>query len=100
MCLARCSPSDYHFTAPVRGLYWFTLSIVVITKATVELTLNGQSMVVANDNVDYGGDAVSVILMLEVGDRVSCRKTTSSYNLYELGSASHNTFSGFLYVEL
>lgn len=98
-----CSPSDYHFTAPVRGLYWFTVSVAAQNLMRVDLTLNGQSIAGANDADPAGGDAVSAILMLQAGDRVSCRKALSSYTLMEeTGSPNHsfNTFAGFLYVEL
>lgn len=95
------STTDYHFTAPVRGLYWFTVSIFTGYKAKISITVDGQKMVTAEDTDYWAGDAVSAILMLETGARVSCIKWFSNENLYEEGiSHFFNNFAGYLYAEL
>lgn len=58
-------------------------------------------MAIAANQNDWAGDAVSTIMMLESGDKVTCLKWRSSDVLYEGGGvASYNTFAGFLYVQL
>lgn len=95
------SNTDYHFTAPVRGLYWFSVSMLTSDSGRVDLTVNDLARVMTEEQSRYGGSSTSAILMLETGDRVSCRKGTSGHNLYEQYSypPSYNTFAGFLYAE-
>lgn len=93
------STADYHFTTPV--LYWFTVSIITKTRTNVALAVNGDKLVVADDGDSFAGDAVSAMLMLEVGDKVSVLKYRSSDDLFEeLDRPGHNTFAGFLYAQL
>ena len=46
------------------------------------------------------GDAVSTMLMLEAGSRLTCLKHASSHILMESSDWTENTFSGFLYTQL
>lgn len=58
-------------------------------------------MVQAEDQMRYGGAALSAILMLQTGDRISCRKHLSGQDMREeFPPPSFNTFAGFLYAQL
>lgn len=100
--LLYCSSVDYRFTAPVRGLYWFTVSIAGQPGAQVNLAVDGVTMVKAKCT-SSGGDAVSATLMLEAGSRVHCMKRDAGDVLYEADpefESSFNVFAGFLYAQL
>ena len=85
----------------MRGLYWFSVSIMARNdrSARVVLEVNGVTVVGAAQ-VNYG-DAVSAILMLEIGDRVTCLKPNDGHYLWEwTDDWTENIFSGYLYTEL
>lgn len=91
------------FTAPVRGVYFFTFTTFGFTKTLVaaSLTKNGVRIVSSfetrSDDVNDTG-ANSAILNLDAGDQVSIIlwQTAEVYD----NSNGHNSFSGFLLFPL
>ncbi len=96
------SQENYHFTAPVRGLYSFTISTRSSNSAHVRLVVNGEKLLSTDGGTDWGGDAITAVLMLEANDRVAGWKYSSSHSLDESDGAifHYNTFSGFMYTQL
>jgi len=94
--------ADNYFTAPVRGLYWFGLNIFTSNGRAI-IEVNGQTVTAAahfDADGSTSGDASTVILMLEAGDRVTCLKS-STYTLEEHSTEYvENVFAGFLYAQL
>lgn len=65
------------------------------------MVVNGDKLFIADDGGNFAGDAVSTIIMLEAGDRVSVLKYRSSDDMVEeFENVSSNTFAGFLYAQL
>ena len=88
--------------APVRGFYWFTLSIRVPNGyfATVIMRVNGEE-IAATRAYDINGDAVTTILLLEAGDWTDCVKEEPNHELAESSYPRRsNIFAGFLYAQL
>ncbi|XP_035529476.1 complement C1q tumor necrosis factor-related protein 3-like [Morone saxatilis] len=91
------------FTAPVRGLYFFSFTAADYLKGYMGLYLyrNNQPIIFNLDLNDHGGYASSssgVALQLEEGDRV-CLSLPASYRLYD-DSRNFSIFSGFLLFPL
>ena len=87
--------------APVRGLYWFTLSVRCPGESDgrVLIRRNGEPIAKAR-SYNFDGDAVSTILMLEAGDWMDCVKEYGGDVLKEEATWRSNTFAGFLYAQL
>ena len=91
----------HRFVAPVRGLYWFTLSARTDqdSYASVLIRMNADPIPKARCH-DYDGDAVSAILMLEAGDWMDCVLELEGHvlqmadpwtsNIFGPGSCTHN----------
>ncbi|XP_041828775.1 sodium channel and clathrin linker 1-like [Melanotaenia boesemani] len=91
------------FTAPVRGLYFFSFTAADFLKGYMGLYLyrNSQPIVFSLDLNNHGGYATTsstVTLQLEQGDQVSLR-LPASYRLYD-DSRNFSVFSGFLLFPL
>uniref|UniRef100_A0A3Q3L460 C1q domain-containing protein n=1 Tax=Mastacembelus armatus TaxID=205130 RepID=A0A3Q3L460_9TELE len=87
------------FTAPVRGVYFFSFTATDYLKGYMGLHLyrNNQPIVFSLDLNDHGGYASTsnaVALQLEEGDRVRL-SLPASYRLYD-DSQNFCIFSGFL----
>lgn len=87
------------FTAPVRGLYFFSFTAADYLKGYMGVYLykNNQPIIFNLDLNDHGGYAStsnSVALQLEEGDGVRLR-LPASYRLYD-DSRNFTIFSGFL----
>lgn len=99
---------NLQFVAPVRGLYSFDFSIGPIESCMGVLVVNGVYRAMASEHSScdgcYGGDAVSGILLLEVGHTVWVEMQNgwlhSGHQEPYYPNVSRNTFSGFLYAEL
>uniref|UniRef100_A0A3P9D1V0 Complement C1q-like protein 3 n=1 Tax=Maylandia zebra TaxID=106582 RepID=A0A3P9D1V0_9CICH len=97
------SPVTGVFTAPVAGVYYFTLFYHAGGSHTQYLFLhkNSEVMVMTNDHVthsdvaDNGGNAV--FLQLQQGDKVYVRMGANSH---VWASESQTTFSGFLVTQM
>ncbi|XP_070834705.1 paramyosin-like [Chaetodon trifascialis] len=91
------------FTAPVRGLYFFSFTAADYLKGYMGLYLyrNNQPIIFNLDLNDHGGYASTsngVALQLEEGDRVRL-SLPASYRLYD-DSRNFSVFSGFLLFPL
>ncbi|KAI3367372.1 hypothetical protein L3Q82_026187 [Scortum barcoo] len=91
------------FTAPVRGLYFFSFTVADYLKGYMGLHLyrNNQPIIFNLDLNDHGGYASSsngVALQLEEGDDVRL-SLPASYRLYD-DSRNFSVFSGFLLFAL
>ncbi|XP_062372747.1 cerebellin-1-like [Sardina pilchardus] len=92
------------FTAPVKGIYFFTFSTFGYTNNQslgVSITVNGLRMVSSfedksSDLSDTGGN--SIILQLEAGEQVTMTHWANS-QVFD-NTNGHNTFSGFLLFPL
>ncbi|MEQ2178633.1 hypothetical protein GOODEAATRI_016114, partial [Goodea atripinnis] len=87
------------FTAPVRGLYFFSFTAADYLKGYMGLYLyrNEQPIIFSLDLNDHGGYASTtsaVALQLDEGDRVHLA-LPASYRLYD-DSRNFSVFSGFL----
>ena len=89
---------NYRFTAPVRGLYWFTVTMRAESVASVTMRVNGQ--LIETRATDEESAAVSAILMMEAGDRVDCVKRYDVHQLFDDVDRKHNILAGFLYTQL
>lgn len=93
-----------YFTAPVKGVYFFSFSTFGYSKhlSGAILTKNSQHMVCSYDAAsscdtgDTGGN--SVILQLEKGEQITMRLWERSQVFDNLNG--HTTFSGFLLFPL
>lgn len=99
---ALCSSSG-EFTAPVRGVYFFSFAAADYLKGYMGLYLykNNQPIIFNLDLNDHGGyNSMSnaVALQLEEGDRVRL-SLPASYRLYD-DSRNFSVFSGFLLFQL
>lgn len=91
------------FTAPIAGVYYFTLFYHAGGSLTQYLFLhkNSEMMVVTNDHsthsdvADNGGNAV--FLQLQQGDKVY---VCMAANSHVWASESQTTFSGFLVTQM
>ncbi|KAK2826844.1 hypothetical protein Q5P01_021058 [Channa striata] len=91
------------FTAPIRGLYFFSFTAADYLKGYMGLYLyrNNQPITFNLDLNDHGGytsTSNSVALQLEVGDRVRL-SLPATYRLYD-DSRNFSIFSGFLIFPL
>lgn len=91
------------FTAPVRGVYFFSFTASDYLKGYMGLSLyrNNQPIVFSLDLNAHGGYASTsnaVALQLHRGDRVGLR-LPASYRLYD-DSRNFSIFSGFLLFPL
>ena len=67
--LSVFSFNTHRFVAPVRGLYWFTLSIRTNDTGDSKILMRMNRDTTAKARCqDYDGSAVSKIVMLEAGD--------------------------------
>ncbi|XP_076738298.1 complement C1q-like protein 3 [Maylandia zebra] len=97
------SPVTGVFTAPIAGVYYFTLFYHAEGSHTQRLFLhkNSEVMVMTNDHAthsdvaDNGGNAV--FLQLQQGDKVYVRMGANSH---VWASESQTTFSGFLVTQM
>ncbi|CAI5671839.1 unnamed protein product [Oreochromis niloticus] len=97
------SPVTGVFTAPIPGVYYFTLFYHAAASHPQYLFLhkNSEVIVMTNDNIshsdatDNGGNAVFV--QLQQGDKVYVRMGKLSH---VWGSQSHTTFSGILVTQM
>ncbi|KAL2079175.1 hypothetical protein ACEWY4_024919 [Coilia grayii] len=93
------------FTAPVKGVYFFTFTTLGINNAhsSAMLTKNGERMDATWDGQGTGESSDtasnSVVLPLGVGDKVSTELYRKDMHVYD-NEHSHNTFSGFLLFPL
>ncbi|XP_063068953.1 complement C1q-like protein 2 [Engraulis encrasicolus] len=92
------------FTAPVKGVYFFTFVILASNSRNsgAILTRNGDVVLTSHD-LKGSGDPTdtttnSVVLQLEAGENISMQQWLGS-RLYETNN-KHNTFSGFLLFAL
>ena len=87
-----------YFTAPVRGLYWFTASIYT-GFGRLLLEVNNDMIVAArtgDSDDDPSGAAMSVMVLLEIGHQVACFKESGvDYFLGSVDGYYQNVFSGF-----
>ncbi|XP_061599264.1 nuclear mitotic apparatus protein 1-like [Cololabis saira] len=91
------------FTAPVRGVYFFSFTAADYLKGYMGLHLyrNSQPIIFSLDLNDHGGYASTasmVALQLEQGDQVRL-SLPASYRLYD-DSRNFSLFSGFLLFQL
>ncbi|XP_039993386.1 heavy metal-binding protein HIP-like [Xiphias gladius] len=91
------------FTAPVRGVYFFSFTAADYLKGYMGLYLyrNNQPLIfnlALNDHGGYASTSNSVALRLEEGDRVRL-SLPASYRLYD-DSRNFSVFSGFLLFPL
>lgn len=97
------NPSTYTFVAPVRGIYFFTVSMGPMYKGRVTIVVNGVKRMMAceenNHDNHYGGDATSGMVQLEVGGQVMVTLVDVSLKA-SWDNDLRNTFAGFLYAEL
>lgn len=93
----------YTFMAPVRGLYWFTVSMGPIERGRVDIIVNDVARLTACDHARSihweSGDSTSAILHLEVGGTVLIAADGELMHSHG-GGVGRNSFSGFLYAEL
>lgn len=92
---------NHRFYPPVRGLYCLTVSIGTHQSVFVTVMVNNKSMFRAEQvqSSGSGGDAMTVMLMLEATGRVSIY-LESGRVLDDHVCIDYNTFSGFLYADL
>lgn len=68
------NPETYTFTAPGRGIYFFTIGVGPLEKGLVIIQVNGELVSAACTHAHtgawYTGDATSAMMFLEVGDQV------------------------------
>ncbi|XP_030574924.1 putative protein tag-278 [Archocentrus centrarchus] len=98
-----CAGSSGVFTAPIRGLYFFSFTAADYLKGYMGLHLyrNNQPIIFNLDLNDHGGytsTSNTVSLQLEQGDRVRL-SLPASYRLYD-DSRNFSVFSGFLLFRL
>ncbi|KAM6913085.1 uncharacterized protein FYW49_011461 isoform 23-T23 [Xenentodon cancila] len=91
------------FTAPVRGVYFFSFTAADYVKGYMGVNLyrNNQPIIFSLDLNDHGGYASAsstVALQLEEGDQVRL-SLPASYRLYD-DSRNFSVFSGFLLFQL
>ncbi|XP_075304557.1 uncharacterized protein LOC142366535 isoform X2 [Odontesthes bonariensis] len=91
------------FTAPIRGIYFFSFTAADFLKGYMGLYLyrNNQPIIFSLDLNDHGGYAstsTAVALQLEEGDQVRL-SLPASYRLYD-DSRNFSVFSGFLLFPL
>lgn len=91
------------FTAPVRGLYFFSFTAADYLKGYMGLSLyrNSQPIIFhlnLNDHGGYASMSGGVTLQLEEGDAVRL-SLPASYRLYD-DSRNFSVFSGFLLFAL
>ncbi|XP_059210159.1 complement C1q-like protein 2 [Centropristis striata] len=98
------NPSTGIFTAPVSGLYYFTIFYHAGGQSVAHLTLykNNEVIVITSDHTssefdtaDNGGNAAFV--QLQSRDQVYVRM---DLNAYVWGNDHHTTFSGFLVTQM
>ncbi|XP_059210108.1 complement C1q-like protein 2 [Centropristis striata] len=97
------NPSTGIFTAPVSGLYYFTIFYHAGGQSVAHLTLykNNEVVVItsdhtsASDTADNGGNALFV--QLQSRDQVYVRMDA---NAHVWGNDQHTTFSGFLVTQM
>ncbi|XP_062273497.1 adiponectin-like [Scomber scombrus] len=98
------SPTTGHFTAPVRGAYYFSFTTVDLRKhvQSVVTLYHNDKRLLWNDNVnDETGNtrlSNSLVIQLEKGD-VVYMVLYAGYTLYD-NSNNHTTFNGFLLFPL
>lgn len=96
------NPDTYHFVAPVRGLYSFTVSAATCSNARIQLHVmvdGGIHSITRTDNADGSGfqaASTTIMLMLEANQEVWV-DTTSGMSLR---GDRRSFFTGFLYAEL
>ena len=89
--------SQHQFVAPVRGLYMFTLSALIVEEYTpVSIHVNGVRRLVTQDD-DYRGTSITALLMLEAGDVATGVKSVSGG---AVNGDQYSSFAGFLYAQL
>uniref|UniRef100_A0A3B4ZD64 C1q domain-containing protein n=1 Tax=Stegastes partitus TaxID=144197 RepID=A0A3B4ZD64_9TELE len=91
------------FTAPVRGVYFFSFTAADYLKGYMGLYLywNNQPVVFnleLNDHGGYASTSNAVALQLEEGDRIRL-SLPASYRLYD-DNRNFSVFSGFLLFQL
>ncbi|KAL1277377.1 hypothetical protein QQF64_024050 [Cirrhinus molitorella] len=92
------------FTAPLKGVYRFTISVYghgnPTNPSSISIMKNGVKVVMAHAYQNHGRENSSngVVLILEVGDVVYVR-LWANRRLYDTDN-NHNTFSGYLLFPL
>ncbi|XP_024911741.1 uncharacterized protein LOC103381892 isoform X1 [Cynoglossus semilaevis] len=97
------NPTEGVFTAPVRGIYFFSFTAADFLKGYMGLYLykNNQPIIFnlnLNDHGGYASTSSNMALQLEEGDRVHLT-LPASYRLYD-DSRNFSIFSGFLLFTL
>lgn len=84
-----------HFTAPMKGLYLFTCSVMAVGDKYIAVTMvkNGKWTAYAHSSSSvWESGAMSVVLALKKGDKIWIQR----YHGDRLLHGSYNMFSGYL----